>query len=88
MIYYFKKEYAPEIDKHISNRYGESVDESEQPAVEVEEDLGEEFGDPKIIQLMMTYNLDDDQAAMVRDMMYRWGIDEHDAVERVKRVAG
>ena len=84
MLYYFKQEDAPDIAENIAGGSHDADDESQQPAVEVEEDFGED-DDPKIAELMMAHTLDDDQAAQARDLIHRFGIDEEDAVERVTR---
>jgi hypothetical protein len=82
----FKKEESPEVAQHVPDKPSDSDDEAMEPANAVEEDLGEGH-DPRIADLMNKYGIDDDQAAQARDLIYRWGLEEYDAVERVRRSA-
>ncbi len=70
--------------ENIPDHDDDADDESQQPALRVEEDLSAGINDPMIFELMDTYDLDEDQAADVRAMIVRWGIEEEDAVERVR----
>ncbi len=83
----FKKEDAPVLAEHIPDYDIDADDESQQPAVRVEEDLSAGISDPIIFELMDAYGLDDEQAFDVRTMIVRWGIDEEEAVERVRNAS-